>query len=47
VILYSHQAEIDPVPLYRASQVLMSMQLDTGEFPQQASFQSIVNSYNE
>ncbi|XP_044372975.1 achilleol B synthase isoform X2 [Triticum aestivum] len=34
-LIYGGQAEIDPVPLYRAAQVLMSMQLETGEFPQQ------------
>ncbi|XBI69417.1 hypothetical protein VPH35_064127 [Triticum aestivum] len=34
-LFYGGQTEIDRVPLYRAAQVLMSMQLDTGEFPQQ------------
>ncbi|CAM0914184.1 unnamed protein product [Alopecurus aequalis] len=34
-LIYAGQAEIDPLPLYRGAQVLMNMQLDTGEFPQQ------------
>nr|UMM64875.1 2,3-oxidosqualene cyclase [Avena strigosa] len=34
-LIYAGQAEIDPVPLYRGARVLINMQLDTGEFPQQ------------
>lgn len=34
-LIYAGQAEIYPVPLYRAAKLLMNMQLDSGEFPQQ------------
>lgn len=34
-LIYAGQGEINPVPLYRAAKLLMNMQLDSGEFPQQ------------
>ncbi|CAM0908395.1 unnamed protein product [Alopecurus aequalis] len=34
-LIHGGQTEVDPVPLQRGAQVLINMQLDTGEFPQQ------------
>ncbi|XP_047047255.1 achilleol B synthase-like [Lolium rigidum] len=34
-LIYAGQVEIDPAPLHRAALVLMNMQLESGEFPQE------------
>lgn len=34
-LIYAGQVERDPAPLYHAARVLINMQLETGEFPQQ------------
>ena len=34
-ILHSKQLGRDPTPVYKAARLLMNMQLETGEFPQQ------------
>ena len=39
-ILWAKQVERDPEPLYRAAKELINMQLESGEFPQQASLMS-------
>lgn len=44
-LIYASQVEWDHVPIYRAARVLISMQLETGEFPQQEHVGSFNSSF--